>query len=63
MFSYALSATTYLLELLHPHPRLQLHILHMQALGVGGGVVCEVHLDSHHVCVGAERLSAEAVLH
>lgn len=35
----------------------------MQVLGVGGGVVGEVHLHRHHVRIGAERLSAEAVLH
>lgn len=35
----------------------------MQILGVGGGAVGELHLHGHHVCVGAERLPAEAVLH
>lgn len=35
----------------------------MQVLGVGGGTVGELHLHRHHVCVGAERLPAEAVLH
>lgn len=35
----------------------------MQALGVGGAVVGELHLYRHHVGVGAEGLAAEAVLH
>lgn len=35
----------------------------MQVLGVGGGIIGELHLHSHHVGVWAERLSAEAVLH
>lgn len=35
----------------------------MQVLGVGSGVVGELHLHRHHVGVWAERLSAEAVLH
>lgn len=35
----------------------------MQVLGVGGGVVGELHLHRHHVGVWAEWLSAEAVLH
>lgn len=54
---------TYLREILHPHPRLELHVLHVQVLGVGRGAVGELHLHSHHVGVGAERLPAEAVLH
>lgn len=35
----------------------------MQAFGVGGAVVGELHLYRHHVGVGAEGLAAEAVLH
>lgn len=54
---------TDLWELFDPHPRLKLHVLHVQALGVGGGVVGEVHLHRHHVGVGDEGLPAEAVLH
>lgn len=54
---------TNLRKLFDPHPRLELHVLHVQVLGVGGGVVGELHLHSHHVRIGAERLSAEAVLH
>lgn len=54
---------TNLWKLLDPHPRLQLHVLYVQALGVGGAAVGELHLHRHHVAVGAEGLSTEAVLH
>jgi len=54
---------TDLRELLDPHAGLQLHVLHVQALGVRGAAVGELHLHGHHVGVGAERLPAEAVLH
>lgn len=54
---------TDLWKLLDPHPRLQLHVLDVQVLGVGGAVVGELHLHRHHVGVGAEGLAAEAVLH
>lgn len=54
---------TDLRELLDPHAWLQLGVLHVQALGLGGGAVGELDFDCHHVWVGAERLAAEAVLH
>lgn len=54
---------TDLSELVDPHPALQLHVLHVQVLGVRRGVVGELHLHRHHVGVGGERLAAEAVLH
>lgn len=54
---------TDLWELLDPHPRLELHILYVQVLGVGRGAVGELHLHRHHVGVRAERLPAETVLH
>lgn len=50
-------------KLFDPHPRLELDILHVQVLGVGGGAVGKLDLHSHHVSVGDERLAAEAVLH
>lgn len=58
-----MNSLTDLRELFDPHPRLELHVLHVQVLGIGGGAVGELHLHGHHVCVGAERLPAEAVLH
>lgn len=54
---------TDLWELLDPHPRLELHILYVQVLGVRRGAVGELHLHRHHVGVRAERLPAETVLH
>lgn len=68
-FSYVRACTqwtishTDLWELLDPHPRLELHILYVQVLGVGRGAVGELHLHRHHVGVRAERLPAETVLH
>lgn len=54
---------TDLWKLFDPHAGLQLHVLHVQVLGLRGGVVGELHLHGHHVAVGAEGLPAEAVLH
>ena len=35
----------------------------MQVLGLGVGAVGELDVHGHHVRVGAERLTAEAVVH
>lgn len=56
-------ALTNLWKLFDPHPGLEFHVLHVQVLVVRSGIVGELHLHSYHVCIRAERLPTEAVLH
>lgn len=62
-FSPNSPSLTNLRKFFDPHPRLQFHVLYVQVLCVCGGVVGKLHLHCHHVGIGAEWLTAEAVFH